>query len=555
MAPGINGVKTKDGGQWRPVREGQGGVLDQDGPGRRPAASFEVPRPMKLASAIDGAPWLNRLLDALSDPRRSGRTVAIVLVLYCAVWTLYAVLAKLSQDIHFDMGEMVSWSRELALGTPKHPPLPAWLIAAWFSVFPLQTWAYYLFSMVMATLALGVSWMIAARYLDGEKRSAGLALLTLVPFFNFHALKYNANSAMTPAWALTTWFFLRSFESRSIGWAVLAGLAAAASMLVKYWAVVLLAGLGIAALADPRRALYFRSPAPYITVAVGAAALAPHIWWLYAHDFAAFGYALESHPATIAEALRSGVTYVASALGYVAVPVLIAAIAARPSAFAVADALWPSDPPRRTVVIAFVLPLLLPVLAAVIAKEDVVPIWTIASMTLLPVVLLSSPLVTLVRAAAIRILAIAIAVPLVCVVAAPVVSLAVHLHGVENYGAHYRLVAQEVEKVWRETTDRPLRLVGGTANLLYGSVFYFADRPSLLEIASPQLTPWVDEARIARDGIALYCPAADSVCMKALNARAAKSAVGKRVEVEVSRTFLGIADKPERYVIVTIPPR
>jgi 4-amino-4-deoxy-L-arabinose transferase-like glycosyltransferase len=475
---------------------------------------------MTIASAVDGAAGLNRLLDALSDPKRSGRTVAIVLVLYCAIWTLYAVLAKLSQDIHFDMGEMVSWSREIGLGTPKHPPLSAWLVGIWFSVFPLQTWAYYLFSMTMATLALWVAWMITARYLDGEKRAAGLALLTLVPFFNFHALKYNANSAMTPAWALTTWFFLRSLESRSAGAAVVAGLAAAAAMLVKYWSVVLLAGLGIAAVTDSRRGLYFRSPAPYITVAVGAAALAPHIWWLYAHDFAAFGYALESHPASVAEALLSGIAYVASAAGYVAVPVLIAAAATRPSGVAVADTLWPVDPPRRTVVVAFVLPLLL----------------------------------TLSRPAAVRILAIAIAVPVVCVVAAPVVSLVVHLNGVANHGAHYRLVARDVEKVWRETTDRPLHIVGGSANLLYGSLFYFAERPSIYEIVSPQLTPWVDEARIAREGIALYCPAEDFVCMRALNARAARSVVGKRVEVDISRTFLGIADTPARYVIVTIPP-
>src|SRR5271168_4424739 len=342
-------------------------------------------RPMKIASSVDNAAGLNRLLDALSDPKRSGRTVAITLIGYCAVWTLYAVLSKLTQDIHFDMGEMVSWSREVTLGTPKHPPLPAWLVGIWFTVFPLQEWAFYLLSMATATFALWVAWMIAGRYLDGEKRAVGLALLTLVPFFNFHALKYNANSAMTPFWALTTWFFLRSFESRSAGWAVLAGLAAAASMLVKYWSVVLLAGLGIAALADPRRALYFRSSAPYITVVVGAAALAPHLWWLYTHGFAAFGYALESHPATLAEALLSGVTYVASAAGYVAVPVLIAAIAARPSGGAIGDTLWPAEPPRRTVVVAFMMPLLLPVLAAVIAKEDVVAIWTIASMTLLPV--------------------------------------------------------------------------------------------------------------------------------------------------------------------------
>jgi hypothetical protein len=530
-------------------------VLDRDEPGHRPVPSFDVPRPMKIASVVDNAAGLNRLLDALSDPKRSGRTIAITLILYCAVWTLYAVVSKLTQDIHFDMGEMVSWSREVTLGTPKHPPLPAWLVGIWFAVFPLQDWAFYLLSMAAATLALWVAWMIAGRYLDGEKRAVGLALLTLVPFFNFHALKYNANSMLTPTWALTTWFFLRSLDSRSAGVAALAGLAAAAAMLVKYWSIVLLAGLAIAALADSRRRLYFRSPAPYITVAVGAAALAPHIWWLYAHDFAAFGYALETHPATIGEALVSGIAYVAGAAGYVAVPVVLAAVAARPSVPAVADAGWPSDPRRRTVVVAFVVPFLLPLVAAVIAKEKIVSLWAIASMTLLPVVLLSSPLVTLPRAAAIRILAIALAVPVVCVVAAPVVALLVHLHGVENYGSQYRLVAERVETVWHDTTDRPLRVVGGSSNLLLGTVAYFAERPSIYEIVTPQLTPWVDEARIAREGIALYCPAEDFICMKALNARAAASAVGKRVEAEISRTFLGIADKPVRYVIVTIPPR
>jgi 4-amino-4-deoxy-L-arabinose transferase-like glycosyltransferase len=510
---------------------------------------------MSIASAVDGSAWLNRLLDSLSDPKRSGRTVAIALVLYCAVWTLYAVVSKASQDLHFDMGEMVSWSREVGLGTPKHPPLPTWLVGLWFAVLPLRDWAFYLLSMAMAAFALWVAWMIAGRYLDGEKHAAGLALLTLVPFFNFHALKYNANSMLTPTWALTTWFFLRSLDSRSAGVAALAGLAAAAAMLVKYWSIMLLAGLAIAALADARRALYFRSPAPYITVAVGAAALAPHLWWLYAHDFAAFGYALETHPATVLEGIVSGIAYLAGSAGYVAVPVLLAVAAAKPSGPAIADALWPSDPRRRTVVVAFVAPLLLPLLAAVLARQQIVSLWAIASMTLLPVVLLSSPLVTLPRAGAIRILAIAIAVPVVCVVVAPVVALAVHLHGVENYGAQYRLVAERVEQAWHDATGRPLRVVGGSSNLLLGSVPYFAERPSIYEIATPQLTPWVDEARIARDGIALFCPAADAVCMRALNARATRSDAGKRVEADISRTFLGIADAPVRYVIVAIPPR
>jgi Dolichyl-phosphate-mannose-protein mannosyltransferase len=549
MAPDIKGVKPAGpAGQERRAQR----MADSERSGAVPAAPLREPA---IVSRIDRSPTLNRWLDALGDPKRAAGAIAITLLVYCALWTLYATVSRASQDIHFDMGEMIAWSREVALGTPKHPPLPIWLTALWFAVFPLQEWAFYLLSMATATLALWVIWMIAGRYLPGEKRVAGLALMTLVPFFNFLAIKYNANAAMTPTWALTTWFFLRSFETRRTGWAALAGLAAAAAMLAKYWAVILLIGLGIAALADPRRARYFRSAAPYVTVAVGAVAIAPHLWWLYDHGFAAFGYALESHPATLLEALRSGVVYIASAVGYVAIPILMALAVARPSRAAIADTLWPADPSRRIVVVAFALPLLLPMLAAIIAREEVIPIWTISTMTLLPVVLLSSPLVTLPRAGTIRILAIAIVLPIVCLIASPFVAAAIHYRGVENHGTHYRLVAQDVEKLWHDTTGRPLRLVGGTANLLYGSMFYFADRPSDFEIASPQLTPWVDDARIARDGIALYCPATDGPCTKALDAWAARSAASKRSEIEVSRRFLGTADKPERYVVLIIPPR
>ena len=97
---------------------------------------------------------LGRLLDALSDPKRRGRTVVIVLATYWVAWTVYAVVAKQSQDFHFDMGEMVAWSREVTFGTPKHPPLPAWLVAAWFWIFPLTAWAYDLFAVGAAVVSL-----------------------------------------------------------------------------------------------------------------------------------------------------------------------------------------------------------------------------------------------------------------------------------------------------------------------------------------------------------------------------------------------------------------
>jgi 4-amino-4-deoxy-L-arabinose transferase-like glycosyltransferase len=511
---------------------------------------MKLPTLLKHVEAAVG-----RLLDALSDPRRRGRTVILVLAAYWVIWTLYAVVAKASQDFHFDMGEMVAWSREITFGTPKHPPLPAWLVGAWFSIFPLATWAYDLFAVGIATVSLGVAFVVSTRYLDGLKSAVGLALLTLVPFFNFHALKFNANSAMMPWWALTTWFFLRSFESRGLGFSALAGVAAAGAMLTKYWSVVLLAALAIGAVSDPRRRLYFTSAAPYVIVAAGAAALSPHVVWLYLHGFGTFGYALESHPGTVIEAFISGIGYLAGALGYAVVPILLTGIAAKPAPADFANMLWPDDPQRRLAVIVFILPLVLPTVLAVAATEKVVSLWAIGGMTLLPVVLLSSPRIVIPRIAAIRILAIAICFPVLAVLAAPIVAVVTHFNGTPNFGTQYSLVAAAAGKVWRETTDQPLHLIGSYDNVLNGSAFYFPDRPSTFDIVNPAMTPWADEARIARQGIVLYCPVTENRCMDGLNRRASMAPQGRRVEVDISRTFLGIPGPVTRYVIMAIPPQ
>ena len=498
---------------------------------------------------------VERLLDALTDPARRERAALCALIGYCALWSVYGGFAKGSQDVHFDMGEMVAWSRDAGIGTPKHPPLAAWLVRIWFAVFPQADLAYYLFAMVLATFALWVAWRVSENYLDGEKRVAALILLTFIPFFNFHALKYNANTVLIPLWAVTTWWFLRSFETRSIAWAALAGLGAAAAMMGKYWSFFLLVGLGVAALADPRRARYFGSAAPWVTIAVGAIAFAPHVAWIVAHDFAPFGYALTSHPSTLANAAQSAVGFLIGEAGYMAAPVVIALIAARPGLRAVRDTVWPKTPQRRLVLIAFLAPLVLPVFVSVAAKVDIVSLWSMGGMPLLGVVLLSSPLVVVTRRAAVWLLAAGIVFPVAMMLASPVIAIVIHREGVPNYATHYRLLAAAIDKSWNETTDKPLRYLGSYTNIVNGVSFYLPSHPSTLDIVDPPSTPWSDEASVARAGIALTCPEPELVCMHYLEQRAAGVADARRRVVTLSRTHLGVADEPVRYVIVILPPR
>src|SRR5579862_88512 len=484
-----------------------------------------------------------RLRNALVDPAGRERTMLIVLLAYLLMWTAYGTIAKSSQGLHADMTELVTWSRDLAWGY-KHPPLAAAIVRLWFSIFPVAEWSYYLLAMLMPTTALWIAWRLAADYLDPPKRLAGVLLLMLVPFFNFHALKFNVNTVLMPFWAAATFFFLRSYATRNLGYAALAGIFAAACMLGKYWSVFLLAGLVAAALIDRRRAVYFRSAAPWITVLVGAVVIAPHVLWLFRHDFAPFAYAIAVHGEHgFANTAASVLGYLAGSAAYVAVPVIVVLAAARPSLAAIGDMTWPRDADRRLVAAAFWTPLLFPALGALASGTEITSLWSMSAWTLLPIVLLSPEGVTLREVDTRRLVAVAVAVPLLALLAAPVIAINVQRHGPPPASAQANLLASEVERLWRQTTPLPLRFVGGDVELADGVATYAVDRPRVLT-GMPQPST----AILARSGRAIVCFAEDAGC------RGAAPATAQRVESDILRNFLRQPGKAQRYTIFIVPP-
>ena len=495
---------------------------------------------MRLLSPID------RLRAALTDPVRSERAVLVALAVYLLLWTLYGSIAKSSQGLHPDMTEVIAWSRDLAWGY-KHPPLAAAIAWAWFSIFPVAEWSYYLLAMLMPTLALWIVWRLTADYLSVEKRVAGLALLMFVPFFNFHALKFNVNTVLLPTWAAATFAFLRSYRTRSAGWAALAGLGAALCMLGKYWSIVLLAGLAIAALTDRRRGLYFRSVAPWITVGVGLIAIAPHLLWLYHHFSEPFAYAMYVHgDKPFGVAIFSVLGYLAGSLGYVAIPLIVVFLAVRPSCATLADMLWPADDDRRLAAAAFWAPLLLPAVAALASGTEITSLWSMSAWTLLPVLLLSPPAATIRDVDLRRILAAAAAIPVVMLIASPAIAIIAQRNGPPPNSAQAALLAGEVEQLWHQTILQPLRFVGGAGDLADGVAAYAVERPRVLtDMPAP------DAAELRRDGMVIVCFAADAAC---LAKAAAQAAPVRRVETEIVRNFLRFPGRPQRYTILIVPP-
>lgn len=495
-----------------------------------------------------------RLVAALTDPVRREWTVVGVLIAYVLVWALYGTIAKSSLGVHFDMAESFALWHEPGFGYEKHPPLAAIVAGLWFSVFPVADWSFYLLSMSVIGVALWIVWKLCGDYLDAEKRVVALALLMLVPFFNFHALKYNNNTILIPLWAATTLFFLRSFEHRRLLDAALAGAAAAGAMYGKYWSVMLLAGLGIAALVDRRRMDYFRSAAPWVTIAVGALLMAPNVYMVVASNFAPMDYAYGIHGGrSMMKALASAAGYLASSFGYVAVALIVAFIATRPSRAAIRDSVWPSDDHRRLAVVAFWAALLVPVPFAIAAHLELTGLWSMASWSLLPVVLLSSPLVSLPRLDAVRVVGFAAIFPFVMVIASPVVAIVAHRTNTTPSMMHSSLLAPAVDRLWRETMPKPLRLFSGYVDFTYGVAFYLPSHPPVVHILDGVPAKNFDE-RLAREGIALVCPVAEASCVSKIDALVARVPGSRRETVEVARSFLGAPGPSGRYVIAAIPP-
>ena len=175
-------------------------------------------------------------------------------------------------------------------------------------------------------------------------------------------------------------------------------------------------------------------------------------------------------------------------------------------------------------------------------------------MTLLPVALLSSPLLKLSRRTAVQLLALAVVFPLLMVAVSPGVAAVIHRIGVPGYASHYRLIAHAVQRAWHRHTNQPLRVVGSQGDIVNGILFYLDSQPVAFDIVAPASTPSINDERTATEGIAIVCPEPEASCVAAMNAYATRYAAGSIETVYLARRYFGVLDRPARYQILIIPP-
>ena len=147
--------------------------------------------------------------------------------------------------------------------------------------------------------------------------------------------------------------------------------------------------------------------------------------------------------------------YLIGALAYVALMVLVFALATRTRPAAILASIWPRDPDRRLLATLLWGPLLLPALGAPLLSAKITSLWTMQAWFLLPVLLLAPESVRLTRAAAVRVAGAVAVFTLAAVLISPAMALLKHRQPTNDGRAYYSLVADELTRRWRETSTAP----------------------------------------------------------------------------------------------------
>jgi len=496
---------------------------------------------------------LASVLDRLAEPGGSLRALGIFLTSHLLVWTTYACVTRTNLDTYGDMVENFAWGQEWQLGYHKHPPLFAWISAAWFEVFPSADWAYFLLSQLNVVLAFTIVWLLARRFLSERRALMAVILLELVPFYGFLSIKFNAYSVLLAIWPLTALFFHRAYVTRRLVPSLLFGVGAAMALLSMYYSLCLLAALFLISLLGEERRDYYSSASPWVSVLVTAVILAPHLRWLFRVDLGPVQHATGHVTGDALFLARTTAEFVVAQLLYVLLLLLafVAVVGRRDLRLPHRLGLLEGD--RSTIFGLMALPFLLTVGVGTALRIELSTVWAFPMWFFLGAGLLVlfevEPEASQVR----RCLAIVFGFQLAVLAASPLVALGMHLTEPAVWTSPRKEVAAYVSEAWHREVGEPLRIVAGTKPYADSVTFYSSDHPSLFIDFDFRASPWISPARLRTQGIAVVCLQTDRACIEATAESFGERGARKTVRIASSRTILP-EPEPVEFFVALIPP-
>jgi dolichyl-phosphate-mannose-protein mannosyltransferase len=490
------------------------------------------------------------------DGIEEGWAIPLMLAGFVAVWQAFLVIAYADGDLHPDVLETWTLGRDIAWGYSKHPPLMGWIARAWTTIFPLANWSFQLMALVNAAIALWMVDLISRRFVRGDKRLVVLLLLMLLPTYQFHAQRFNANTTLLATWPLATYCFLQSFETRHLRWAVAAGVTAALAMLGKYYSAFLIASFALAAICHPARRAYFASPVPWLSMATGLLALAPHLYWLATTGAQPIGYAFARHGGkALAPSMHEASGFILGVGMVLLLPAAVWVLIAGERLKQFAQDFCAMDSGLLLLFVVSMGTILLPATTSIALGTDMPPIWGLQGLFLFAILVVCGASYPIERISSLNLAALVIGITTTAVfVVAPVHAVYRNVYPLNEGRNFYRLSAEELTRQWHAWSESSLPAVGGDDDLAFALAFYSPDHPRYEErLVNPGARPLPDNDALQR-GWAALCFGEDTACIAATERSASQADWLIKSEFELQSDLLGQTGARQRFTAIMVLP-
>jgi 4-amino-4-deoxy-L-arabinose transferase-like glycosyltransferase len=191
-------------------------------------------------------------------------------------------------DLYFDESQYWAWSREPAFGYFSKPPLLAWVIATAESICGSTEACVRSPAPVLHLATCILVFLVGKTLYDRQTAFWAALLLAFGTGLAFSARIISTDVPLIFFWTLAILAFLNLRQGGAWAWGVVLGAALGLGLLAKYTMLYFVFCVAVAAVVDRDTRALLRRPPIWIALAIGAALIAPNLFWNAQHGFVTF---------------------------------------------------------------------------------------------------------------------------------------------------------------------------------------------------------------------------------------------------------------------------
>ena len=449
--------------------------------------------------------------------QQSNRLFVLFLIVHMVMWTLLPGLTR--HELDSDSMMHFAWGQEWMLSYNLHPPFLPWVVAGFLKLTGISNWNYLFLSQINIAIAFIAVYLLARQILRPAQALAAVCLLEFIPYYSFLSIRLNHSSLLISIWALTVLFTYYAMSRRRLMYWIALGLCLAIGMLTKYYAITLVGAIVLYIISTRQGRAQMSSLGPYAGALVFALLIYVHVDYVNEHRIGTVQHISDYFFLDSLPIRWKAISFFLAQLIYL-LPAVIAFMLATYSS-SLSQRLptllrFPYLPEHAGLIyVVMLFPLLITAIPGLVLGVDISSRWGGPILITAGIMLILQFPINLTGIQCRRI----VIGSIVYAILVPLVMLIVISQGkVESrYNFPGKELATAVTRLWHDSFESKLELVGGGWMAPDSIAFHSVDHPSVLQHLSHQWSPWVSETDVRDHGIAIVCLADDKLCLTNAN--------------------------------------